>query len=93
TAHAVKAERALLKRLEGGCQVPIAAYGVTEGDKLTLSGLVASVDGSRVIKSGVEGGIGSAEELGVTLAESLLRDGALEILKELYDVAPPDSEK
>ncbi len=49
TSDPVRAERALLKRLEGGCQVPIAAFGTISGDKLKLRGLVASVDGTTVV--------------------------------------------
>jgi len=92
TSAAVRAERALLKRLEGGCQVPIAAYGTLDGDRLTLTGLVASVDGDRVVKDSVSGAREGAEALGVELAERLLAAGAYEILKELYDVAPAEED-
>ena len=84
TAHAVRAERALLWRCEGGCQVPIAAHGVVNGDELTLTGFVASVDGSRSVKASITGPAGEGEKLGIALAEQLLKDGAHEILSEVY---------
>ncbi len=88
TDAAVTAERALLRRLEGGCQVPIAAFATVDRDSLTLRGLVASTDGERIIKDKVTGKVSEAEPLGICLAEKLLKDGAYEILKELYDVEP-----
>ncbi|MFQ5442874.1 MAG: hydroxymethylbilane synthase [Thermodesulfobacteriota bacterium] len=91
TSTAVRAERALLKRLEGGCQVPIAAYGeLMEGGDLRLTGLVAATDGKTIVKDSLTGPAESAESIGLELAESLLRQGAWEILKELYDVKAPD---
>jgi hydroxymethylbilane synthase len=84
TAHAVRAERALLWRCEGGCQVPIAAHGVVNGDELTLTGFVASVDGSRSVKASISGPAEEGEKLGIALAEQLLKDGAHEILSEVY---------
>ncbi|MEE8574591.1 MAG: hydroxymethylbilane synthase [Thermodesulfobacteriota bacterium] len=88
TSVAVRGERALLAKLEGGCQVPIAAYGTVAGGRLKLTGLVASTDGKRVVSDVIEGSIGNAEELGVALAVILLKSGAHEILSELYDIAP-----
>ncbi len=84
TAHAVRAERALLWRCEGGCQVPIAAHGQVAGDTLTLTGFVASVDGSRSVKDSITGSVADCEKLGIALAEKLLADGAHEILAEVY---------
>lgn len=84
TASCVRAERALLKRLEGGCQVPIAAFARLNGGGLVLEGLVASVDGRRVIRDGITGKPEEAERLGVDLAERLLSKGADEILREIY---------
>ncbi len=91
TSFAVRAERAFLKRLEGGCQVPIAAYGEFKDDTVRLTGLVADLEGEKLIKDTIEGPAGEAGRLGTELAEKLLRMGAWEILKELYDVKPPDS--
>jgi hydroxymethylbilane synthase len=80
----VTGERALLRRLEGGCQVPIACYGRMKDGKLHLTGLVGSVDGKRIIKDTIEGDPDKAEKLGVTLAENLLVQGADVILREVY---------
>ncbi len=93
TSRAVRAERALLKRLEGGCQVPIAAYGTIDegGVDMTLTGLVASTDGLTIIKDSIKGPVAEAEALGTALAESLLDKGAWDILKDLYDLKPSDS--
>lgn len=93
TSDCVRAERALLKRLEGGCQVPIAAFGVLVDDHaVKLTGLVASTDGKTIVKEVMQGPRTDAETIGVNLAEQLLTDGAYEILKELYDVAPAKPE-
>jgi hydroxymethylbilane synthase len=89
TSIAVTAERALLGRLEGGCQVPIAAFGTVDDSVVKLTGLVASVDGKRIIKDEISGPVEGAEELGIQLAETLLKNGAHDILSELYEVAPP----
>lgn len=91
TSYAVRAERALLKRLEGGCQVPIAAYGQLSGDTLNLTGLVASPDGKIFVRDAISGHKDKAEPLGVELAEKLLKMGAYDILKDLYEVSPPGS--
>jgi hydroxymethylbilane synthase len=80
----VTGERALLRRLEGGCQVPIACFGQVNDGKLKLIGLVGSVDGKRIIKDFIEGAPEKAEKLGVTLAEKLLYQGADVILREVY---------
>ena len=84
TALCVRAERALLKRLEGGCQVPIAAHARLLNGIITIDGLVASVAGDRIVKSHIEGDADHAESLGVRLAENLLAMGAKEILDEVY---------
>jgi hydroxymethylbilane synthase len=84
SAIAVSGERAFLKRLEGGCQVPIAAYGQISGGTLHLEGLVGTMDGRRLIQHRVEGPTERAESLGIQLAEILLNRGAREILDEVY---------
>ena len=84
TRTCVTGERALLRRLEGGCQVPIACYGQVLAGKLKLIGLVGSVDGKRIVKDSIEGDPEKAEKLGVTLAEKLLSQGADVILREVY---------
>ena len=80
----VQAERSFLRRLEGGCQVPIAAYACLEDNRLMLEGLVASVDGKRLIRDRISGGSTEKEVMGVALAERLLSRGADRILKEIY---------
>ncbi len=84
TNLAVSAERAFLKRLEGGCQVPIAAHGAVEGAGIRLEGMVASVDGRRLIRRVRVGPVSDPSSLGVALAEELLSLGAGEILAEVY---------
>ena len=84
TSAAVRAERALLKRCEGGCQVPIAAHGTVDGDQLRLVGFIAAVDGSTSVRGEVSGGITDAELLGIRLAERLLDQGGRQILEEVY---------
>jgi hydroxymethylbilane synthase len=85
TSRCVRAERAFLKRLEGGCQVPIAAYAqFRDEERLVLEGLVASVDGKRVIRDGIAGDPEQPETLGLDLAERLLAQGADTILREIY---------
>lgn len=91
TAVCVRSERAFLRKLEGGCQVPIAAYARLENSesrttnsKLIIEGLVGSVNGKTLIKDTIEGKPEEAEVLGTTLAEKLLSEGAKEILDEVY---------
>ena len=79
--------RALLHRLEGGCQVPIAAYATLTQGEVQLEGLVASVDGKTVIRDAVRGGSAEAQALGTQLAERLLSRGADKILREIYGKA------
>jgi hydroxymethylbilane synthase len=87
TRIAVTAERALLTRLEGGCQVPIAGYATLQGDTLTLDGLVVSLDGKRYIRRVISGPAEEAGSLGRRLAEQLLDGGAKPILQEIYGTA------
>ena len=87
TAFAVRAERGFLKRLEGGCQVPIASYGCTEGDSIFLKGMVGRPDGSEIIRGSARGSTEDPEALGADLAEQLLARGAKEILDEVYRAA------
>jgi len=84
TRTAVMAERALLKRLEGGCQVPIAAHATVKGDTLIMDGLIASVDGQRLIRDTIQGPASEAQGLGMQLAEKLLAQGGDRILNEIY---------
>ena len=84
TQTTVMAERAFLQRLEGGCQVPIAAHATLSGEELLLDGLLASVDGKTVIRDRVQGKNEEAHKLGVQLAERLLARGGDKILREIY---------
>ena len=85
TAARVTAERALNKRLNGGCQVPIACYALLEGEQLWLRGLVGQPDGGLLLRA--EGRGSDAEALGVQVAEQLLAQGAEAILKAVYGEA------
>ncbi len=87
-AAAVEAERAFLARLEGGCQVPIAGYAVVEGADLAFSGLVASLDGKRVIRGQGRAKREQAANLGRQVAEDVLARGGREILAEVYGEGP-----
>lgn len=84
TYRCVMAERAFLGRLQGGCQVPIAALARIEGDVLIIDGLVGSLDGKKIIKDRISGHHMENEKLGLMLAERLLSLGADRILKEIY---------
>ncbi len=84
TALCVRAERAMNAKLQGGCQVPIAALAVLEnGDSLYMRGLVGSVDGQKILRSEIRGAAHLGEELGEILAEDLLRQGAAALLEAL----------
>ena len=84
TALATMAERAFLRRLQGGCQVPIAAYAEIKDGRLSIVGMVAEVEGRRLLKQKISGLPEEAEALGTALADSLLKAGAREILEEVY---------
>lgn len=84
SATRVAAERALNARLEGGCQVPIAAYAELDDDLLHLRALVGEPDGSRVIHGDIQGEAVRAAALGTDLAEQLLSCGARTILDKVY---------
>lgn len=80
----VRAERAFLRVLEGGCQVPIGAYGKIIDNKLVLKGLVGTLDGKTIIKETVSGEKTDAEALGEALAETILNRGGRKILEDVY---------
>jgi len=84
TAAAVLAERALLKRWEGGCQVPIAAHGTISGTTLTLVGFIASVDGKETVRDSISGPATDAVTMGIELADRLLAAGGKAILEDVY---------
>lgn len=84
----ITAERAFLGRLEGGCQVPIAAYAQLDGNQLHLEALVATPDGTVIVRGEHNGPSAQAKEIGIGLAEDLLRRGADRILQELSGISP-----
>ncbi|MDR9825283.1 hydroxymethylbilane synthase [Vibrio sp. FNV 38] len=84
THDRVKAERAMNLTLEGGCQVPIGSYALLNEDELWLRALVGEPDGSQIIRGEIRGSRDEADQLGVTLANQLLEQGAKEILTRLY---------
>ncbi len=89
TASAALAERALLRRLEGGCQIPIGAYGKTDGRTLRLDGVVSSLDGRTLVRDSISGPESEPDTIGRALAERLLDKGAETILQSIR----PDTAK
>jgi len=77
-------ERAFLRELQGGCQVPIGAYAWIEGDRIKIKGFISDLEGERFLEGYEEGGLREAEGVGKRLAQRLLREGGEEILKEIY---------
>ena len=90
---AVLAERAFSKRLGGSCDVPLGCHAVCDGDMLSLTGFVASPDGSQLIRCSLRGETTQAEELGIQLAQQLMAAGAAEILSALGSNPVPLREK
>lgn len=80
THRAVRSERALLRHLGGGCEVPIAAHAVPHRDELRLQGVVASLDGKTLVRASATGSMDDPEGLGARVAEALLNQGARTIL-------------
>jgi hydroxymethylbilane synthase len=77
-------ERAFLRELQGGCQVPIGAYAWIEGDLIKIKGFISDLEGERFLEGYEEGSLQEAEEVGKRLAQRLLREGGEEILREIY---------
>ncbi len=84
TRICVLAERAMNRKLQGGCQVPIGAFAVLQHNELWLRGLVGQLDGSEILRSEIKGQATQAEQLGTQLAEQLLALGADRILDAVY---------
>ncbi len=84
TSVEVGAERAFLKRLGGGCQLPIAGFAKKNGDGISVEGLVGSLDGRIVVRRQVQGPAEAFAALGEGLAERILAEGGRELLEELY---------
>ncbi len=87
TAATTAAERAFLRALEGGCQIPIGALARLDGDELLLDGFVASVDGSAYIRDSARGPATDPKAVGCALADRLLDRGAGEVLKHVREAA------
>ncbi|CUU52333.1 putative porphobilinogen deaminase [Actinobacillus pleuropneumoniae] len=84
TACCVIAERAMNTRLQGGCQVPIGGFATLNGNEITLNALVGALDGSNIIRASGVADRENAEQLGISVAEQLLAQGADKILAEVY---------
>ncbi|WP_206617492.1 hydroxymethylbilane synthase [Geovibrio thiophilus] len=84
TETRVRCERTFLRRLEGGCQAPIAGHSVIEGDRIIMKGLVSDLIGETYIEAENKGSVQDAAEIGYELAESILAAGGKEILDEIY---------
>jgi hydroxymethylbilane synthase len=84
TEVAVRAERSFLKELEGGCQVPVAGFASLNAEEVYLRGMVAELDGSRIVRDEITGKKDQAEEIGIKLAGKLLDSGARDILSRIY---------
>ncbi len=89
TAMTVKAERVMLEKLEGGCQVPIGGYSTLSDEKITLEGLVASLDGKKIVRESQTVSFLKARDLGLSVAAALLDKGAGDILKAIYSEDGP----
>jgi hydroxymethylbilane synthase len=83
TRLACTAERALLRSLGGGCQLPIAGYAIVREKRIRLDGLVAHPQGERIVRERIVGGLDEAEQLGTILGERLLAHGAAQLLSNL----------
>jgi hydroxymethylbilane synthase len=84
---AVTAERAVLRALGGGCQVPIGAYATVDGDVLRLQAIIVSPDGTQIIRRRTNGEVGDAADIGQVLGEELLAQGGRQILEAVYNGA------
>ena len=82
TRVCVRAERAFLRQLEGGCQVPIGGAAAVEGENVMLTGFVGSLDGTASFRESMTGSAGSPHELGTKLAEKLIELGARDLLDD-----------
>jgi len=82
TAGAFRAERAFLDTIGGGCTAPVAAYGSIEGKRMSIYAMAAESDGTRIVRSNIQGDVSEAEEIGRRAANTLLESGASEIVRE-----------
>ncbi len=91
TSKRCLAERAFLRELEGGCQVPIGVSSEVSHQELILTGMVASLDGKQLIRDRKRGDIEDPEAIGIALANELKTQGAMEILQEIFKTMRPES--
>jgi hydroxymethylbilane synthase len=82
TRYCITAERAFLRRLEGGCQVPIGAHAAFDSGRITLRGFVGSLDGTVTYRDEIAGGADEADAIGIRLAESSISQGAANLLEQ-----------
>ena len=85
TIAAVTAERAYLREVQGGCQVPVGVHGEVNGDQLLLEATILKIDGTREVREQICGSCSEAEALGIKLAQQMLAAGGKEILDELIE--------
>jgi hydroxymethylbilane synthase len=83
TTYSALAERAFLRTLEGGCQVPIGAYARVEENKLVFDGMIGSLDGKKILRGHIQGEPAQCESIGNELAKSLFKSGGKEILESI----------
>lgn len=88
TTAAVAGERALLRYLEGGCQIPIGTFGRIDDNEFHLDAIIGSLDGKKIVRGKTHGEPDQAEELGRELAETLLKSGGREILDQIRRMLP-----
>ncbi len=93
TSVALDAERAVVTRLGGGCQMPIGAYATVEGETMTLAAVVIALDGSREVRATSAGSVREPREVGIRVADSLLARGADTILADAQKVSTETSEQ
>ena len=92
TRVCISVERAFLRRLEGGCQVPIGAHATLDGDNVTLEGMVASLDGTVMFREQISGEAQDADLLGTRLADELIKLGARELLENSREQAAANTQ-
>jgi hydroxymethylbilane synthase len=90
---ALDAERAVVTRLGGGCQMPIGAYATVEGETMILAAVVIALDGSREVRGTAAGSVREPGALGIRVADSLLTRGADTILADAQKVSTETSEQ
>lgn len=93
TGVALAAERTVVTRLGGGCQMPIGAYATVESDRIALAAIVIALDGSREVRAKAAGSVADPEAVGVEAADALLARGADTILADAQQVSSPTSEQ